>query len=152
MVVHRRVFRCVPPLLVLALLATAIAVGNREVSLASSMGAAPAARESQRDEDSHVGRVLPPWWESVKGLVMVWCLFRLAVSSVSLQGRDVVVRTLRWLVRGSYSRQSRLVQPLLHAPPPAHGFHGCVLQQPLFRQALVLVREGDFLAVREFAQ
>ena len=91
MVVHRGVFLCVPPLLVLALLATAIVVGNREVSLASSMGAAPAARESQRDEDSHVERVSPLWGELVRGLVMAWCLFRSAVSSVSPQGRDVVV-------------------------------------------------------------
>ena len=69
MVVHRGVFLCVPPLLVLALLATAIAVGNLEVSLALSMGVAPTARESQRDEDSRVGRVSPLWGELVGGPV-----------------------------------------------------------------------------------
>ena len=152
MVVHRRVFRCVPPLLVLAFLATAIMVGNREVSLASSMGADPAARESQRDEDSHVGRVSPLWGESVGGLVMVRCLLRSVVSSASLRGRGVVVRTPRWLVRKSCSGRSRPVQPLLHVPLLARGFRGCVLRQPLFRRVLVLVREGDFLAVREFVQ
>ena len=91
MVVHRGVFLRAPPLLVLALLAMAMAVGNRGVSLALSMGAAPAARESQRDEDSRVGRVSPLWGESVRDLATAWRLFRLVVSSVSPQGRDVVV-------------------------------------------------------------
>ena len=70
MVVRRRVSLCVPPLPVLALLATVIVVGNREVSLALSMGVAPAVQESQRDEGSRVGRVSPLWGESVRGLVM----------------------------------------------------------------------------------
>ena len=69
MVVHRGVSLCVPLLLVLALLATAIAVGNREVSLALSMGVAPMVQESQRDEGSRVGRVSPLWGELVGGLV-----------------------------------------------------------------------------------
>ena len=152
MAVHHGVFLCVPPLQVLALLATAIAVGNWEVSLASNTGAVPVVRASRRDEDSHGERVSPLWGESVGGLVMVWCLLRSAVFSVSLQGRDVVVRTPRWLVRRSCSRRSRLVRPLLRALLPARGFRGCVLRQPLFRRVLALVREGDFLAVRELVQ
>ena len=152
MVVHRGVFLCVLPLQVLTFLVTAIAAGNREVSLASSTGAVLAARGSQRGEDSRAGRVSPLWVEWVRGLAMVWCLLRRAVSSVFLRGRDVVVQMLRWLVRGSFLGQPRLVQPSLRVLPPARGFHGCVLRQPLFRRVLALVREGGSLAIREFVQ
>ena len=69
MVVHHGVFLCVPPLPVLALPATVIVVGNREVSLALSMGVVLTVQESQRDEGSRVGRVSLPWGESVGGLV-----------------------------------------------------------------------------------
>ena len=152
MVVHRGVFLRGPPLMVLVLLATVIVVGSQVVSLVSSMEAVPAAREFQRGGDSRVGRVSPLWVEWVRGLAMVWCLLRRAASSVFLRGRDVVVRTLRWLVRGSFLGQLQLVQPSPRVLPPAHGFHGCVLRQLLFQRVLVLVREGCSLAVREFVQ